>query len=86
MNRIGLLSIDPLERGLEQSFETERLSRFIRDCQDIDELRQTALFLVQQIAQQKAASNWMASRASESENARLEMLAKMIRRPDQEES
>ena len=78
--------MDPLKRGLEQSFETERLSRFIRDCQDIDELRQTALFLVQQIAQQKAASSWMASRASESENARLEMLAKMIREPDQEES
>ena len=52
------MSIDPLERRLEQSFETERLSRFIRECEDIDELRQTALFL-QQIAQQKAASRWM---------------------------
>tara|TARA_B100001939_G_scaffold184945_1_gene159221 strand:+ start:139 stop:381 length:243 start_codon:yes stop_codon:yes gene_type:complete len=77
------VSIDPLERRLEQSFETERLSRFIRECEDIDELRQTALFLVQQIAQQKAASRWMASRASESENARLEMLAKLIRQPEQ---
>ena len=38
--------------------------------------------LVQQLAQQKAASAWMASRASESENAKLQMLARMIRQTD----
>ena len=38
-----------------------------------------ALALVQQLAQQKAASAWMATRASESENAKLEMLASLIR-------
>ena len=73
------MSIDPLERRLEQSFEAERWSRFIQDCQDIDQLRDTALALVQQLAQQKAASAWMATRASESENAKLEMLARVIR-------
>jgi hypothetical protein len=39
-----------------------------------------ALALVQQVAQQKAASAWMANRATESENAKLEMLAEVIRR------
>ena len=73
------MNIDPVARRLEQSFEAERLSRFIQDCQDIEQLRDTALALVQQLAQQKAASTWMATRASESENAKLEMLARMIR-------
>ena len=73
------MSIDPLERRLEQSFEAERLTRFIKDCQDIEQLRETALALSHQVMQQKAASAWMASRASESENAKLEMLADLIR-------
>ena len=73
------MSIDPVERGLEQSFEAERWRRFIDDCQDIEQLRDMALTLVQQLAQQKAASAWMATRASESENAKLEMLASLIR-------
>ena len=73
------MSIDPVERGLEQSFEAERWRRFINDCNDIEQLRDMALALVQQLAQQKAASAWMATRASESENAKLEMLASLIR-------
>ena len=83
------MSIDPLERGLEQSFETEKWGRFIRECNDLETLRETALSLLQQLAQLKAASSWMASRASESENAKLKMLAELIRQrtessPDQE--
>ena len=74
------MSIDPVERGLEQSFEAERWRRFIHDCQDMEQLRDLALTLVQQLAQQKAASAWMATRASESENAKLEMLASLIRK------
>ena len=73
------MSIDPVERGLEQSFEAERWRRFIHDCADIEQLRDLALALVQQLAQQKAASAWMATRASESENAKLEILASLIR-------
>lgn len=73
------MSIDPLERGLEQSFETEKWGRFIRECNDLETLRETALSLLQQLAQLKAASSWMASRASESENAKLKMLAELIR-------
>ena len=73
------MSIDPLQRGLEQSFEAEKLSRFIRECDDIETLRETALSLLQQLGQMKVASSWMASRASESENAKLQMLAELIK-------
>ena len=73
------MSIDPLERGLEQSFETEKWSRFIRECDDLETLREASYSLLQQLAQLKAASSWMASRASESENAKLKMLAELIR-------
>ena len=59
--------------------------RLIAQRKDLEQLRETALALVQQLAQQKAASAWMATRASESENAKLEMLARMIRQqPDGE--
>ena len=73
------MSIDPLERGLEQSFETEKWGRFIRECDDLETLRETSLSLLQQLAQLKAASSWMASRASESENAKFKILAELIR-------
>ena len=74
------MAIDPVERPLEQSFEVEKLTRHINDCRDLEQLREMALALVQQVAQQKAASAWMANRATESENAKLELLAEVIRR------
>jgi len=74
------MSINPIERGLEQSFELEKWGRFIRECDDLESLRETALSLLQQMAQLKASSAWMATRASESENAKLEMLAELIKR------
>lgn len=73
------MSIDPVELRPEQSFQAERWVRFIRECQDMEQLRDTAMALVQQLTQQKAANAWMASRASESENERLEVVAQMIR-------
>jgi len=73
-------SMDPIKHSLESSFESEKLVRLINDCTDLEELRQMALLLVQQLAQQKAARAWMANRASESENSKLEMLAELIRR------
>ena len=72
--------MDPIKHSLESSFESEKLVRLINDCTDLEELREMALLLVQQLAQQKAARAWMANRASESENSKLEMLAELIRR------
>ena len=71
--------MDPIKHSLESSFESEKLVRLINDCTDLEELREMALLLVQQLAQQKAARAWMATRASESENSKLEMLAELIR-------
>ena len=72
--------MDPIKHSLESSLESEKLVRLINDCTDLEELREMALLLVQQLAQQKAARAWMANRASESENSKLEMLAELIRR------
>ena len=81
-----MASMDPIKHSLESSFEREKLVRLINDCTDLEELRQMSLLLVQQLAQQKAARAWMATRASESENSKLEMLAEMIRRSQGEAS
>lgn len=76
--------MEPIQKGLEQSFESERLTRWIRDCQEIEELREAALALVQQLDQQKSARTWLAARASDSENAKLNMLAELIKRTGQQ--
>ena len=78
-----MASMDPIKHSLESSFESEKLVRLINDCTDLEELRAMALLLVQQLAQQKAARAWMATRASESENSKLEMLAELIRRSEE---
>ena len=75
--------MEPIQKGLEQSFESERLTRWIRDCQEIEELREAALALVQQLDQQKSARAWLAARASDSENAKLNMLAELIKRMEE---
>ena len=75
--------MEPIQKGLDQSFESERLTRWIRDCQEIEELREAALALVQQLDQQKSARAWLAARASDSENAKLNMLAELIKRTGQ---
>ncbi len=76
--------MDSIQKGLEQSFESERLTRWIRDCQEIEELREAALALVQQLDQQKSARAWLAARASDSENAKLNILAELIKRTGQQ--
>ena len=76
--------MEPIQQGLEQSFESERLSRWIRECQDIDELREAALALLKQLDQQKSARAWLAARASESENAKLNILAELIKKSGEE--
>ena len=78
--------MDPIKHSLESSFESEKLVRLINDCTVLEELRQRALLLVQQQALQKAPRAWIATRGSESENSKLEMLAEMIRRSQGEAS
>ena len=72
------MAIDPIERSMEQSFAADQLRRTISDCEDLKQLRELALGLVDRLAQQQAASRWLAARSSEAENSRLEMLARLI--------
>lgn len=76
----------PIEHRLDQAFESEKLSRFIRGCRDIEILQQTALSLVTQLAQERAAKNFLAIQAAESENEKLKMLAAMIRASSDDET
>ncbi len=73
------MALDPIEPKLEQTFESERLARMIRECADLEDLRVIALSLLARLGQQQAASRWLAERGSEAESERLEMLAKLIR-------
>ena len=73
------MALDPIEPKLEQTFESERLARVIRECADLEDLRVIALSLLARLGQQQAASRWLAERGSEAESERLEMLAKLIR-------
>ena len=73
------MALDPIEPKLEQTFESERLSRMIKECADLEDLRVISLSLLARLGQQQAASRWLAERGSEAELERLEMLAKLIR-------
>ena len=73
------MAIDPIEPKLEQTFESERMARMIKECTDIEDLRLIAESLLVRLGQQQAASRWLAERGSEAESERLEMLAKLIR-------
>jgi len=73
------MAIDPIEPKLEQTFESERMARMIKECTDIEDLRLIAESLLARLRQQQAASRWLAERGSEAESERLEMLAKLIR-------
>ena len=73
------MAIDPIEPKLEQTFESERMARMIKECTDIEDLRLIAESLLARLRQQQAASRWLAERGSEAESERLEMLATLIR-------
>ena len=80
MKYIGLaMAMDPIEPKLEQTFESERMARMIKECTDLEDLKVIALSLLARLGQQQAASRWLAERGSEAECGRLEMLAKLIR-------
>ena len=72
------MAIDPINRSLEQTFEAEKLIRTIRECSDVEQLRELALMLVTRLSQQQATSRWLAERSSEAENKHLEAVARLI--------
>ena len=43
------MAIDPIEPKLEQTFESERLARMIKECSDLEDLRVIALSLLTRV-------------------------------------
>jgi len=78
INGSSNVAIDPINRSFEQNFEAEKLIRTIRDCSDVEQLRELALMLVTRLSQQQATSRWLAERSSEAENKHLEAVARLI--------
>ena len=72
------MAIDPINRSFEQNFEAEKLIRTIRECSDVEQLRELALMLITRLSQQQATSRWLAERSAEAENKHLEAVARLI--------
>ena len=68
-----------VEHRLDQAFESEKLSRLIKESQDLNLIKEIALSLVIQLAQAKAAKNFLALQAAKSENEKLEIVAEFIK-------
>ncbi len=58
---------EPIEPTLQSKFETEKISRLIQDCQDIDILRAIAMELLKLNQQKSAIANWATRRAAHAE-------------------
>ena len=52
MKYIGLaMAMDPIEPKLEQTFESERMARMIKECTDLEDLKVIALSLLARLGQ-----------------------------------
>ncbi len=58
---------DPIEVSVQLQFQTEKLSRTIEDCQDIDILRGIAMELLKLHQKKSAIAQWAAKRAAQAE-------------------
>lgn len=54
---------NPLELTLNQRFEKERLARFIKESNNVDDLRKISTLLLDGWFTQRAATQWMMSQA-----------------------
>ena len=59
---------EPIEPSLKLRFQTERLSRTITDCRDIEILRAIAMELLQLHQSNSALADWATRRAAEAEH------------------
>ncbi len=58
---------EPIEPTLELKFESERITRLIEECNDINTLRQIAIELVNLHQKKSAIALWATKRAAEAE-------------------
>ena len=61
---------DPIEVSLQRKFGNEKLARVIKECNDIDLLRNIAIELVKLNEQKTAIAEWATKRAIEAEKFR----------------
>ena len=65
---VCLLSMeDSIKPTLEDRFQAEKLSRAIKECEDIDSLREMAMNLLELVKKKTAIVNWLTKRALEAE-------------------
>ncbi len=58
---------DPIEPSIQIQFQTEKLSRTIQDCTDIEILRGLAMELLKLHQKKSAIALWATKRAAEAE-------------------
>ncbi len=58
---------DPIEPSIQLQFETEKLSRTIKECKDIHTLREIAKELLKLHQTKSAVAEWATRRAAEAE-------------------
>ncbi len=58
---------DPIEPSIQLRFETEKLSRTIQECRDINILRDIAMQLLELHQKKSAIAQWATKRAAEAE-------------------
>ena len=61
---------DPIELSLQIKFQSEKLLRVIKQCDDIDDLREIAIELVKLNEKKTAIADWATKRALEAEKSR----------------
>ena len=62
---------DPIEPSLQIKFQTEKLSRTIQQCSDIDILKDIAMQLLILNMKKTAIADWATKRAAEAEYSKI---------------
>ncbi len=62
---------DPIEPSLQLKLQTERLKRTIKECTDIEILREIAIELLKLNQNKSAMAQWATRRAAEAEERAL---------------
>ncbi len=62
---------DPIETNLGLKFQSEKLSRIIKECNDLDILKQIALELLKLTKAKSAVADWATRRAAEADFATI---------------
>ncbi len=62
---------DPIEPSLQVKFKTEQLSRIIKECNDIDIIKDIAMELLKLNQSKTAIADWATKKVLEAYNSKL---------------